>query len=306
MSRHMGSEAKAKARDAERGAARAAGNPALAVAAHAGWIVKGTLSAVMGVLALGLALGRSGATDQKGSVKLLTRLAGSVGGEILLVAIATALVGYALWSFFCAIFDPLGQGDDARKGVGRRLGFVGSGVAYTGLLLFCLQLMFGRGGETSDSQVPKLVAGLLAQPFGPWLAGVAGLVAIGVGVGQGVEAIASRFAKDLDQERMGEGERRTAVTLARLGSAARGTVFVVLGWFVVLAAVFRDPHQAKGMGGALSTLAGQGPGRALLAAVGVGFLAMAAYSIATARWMRMPGAPRRAPETPRGDGTMHR
>ncbi len=298
MASSTGSKAKGKAREAERGAQRAADNPALEFAAHAGWVVKGVLYGVMGVLAIGLALGRSGATDQKGSLKLLTGIAGSVGGEILLVAIVVALAGYALWSIFCAIFDPLGQGDDARKDPGRRLAFVGSGVAYTALLLFWLQLMFGHGGETSDSQVPRFVSGLLTQPFGPWLAGLAGLVAIGVGVGQVVQAFVSDFEKDLDQEHMGEKERRSAVTLGRLGSAARGTVFVVLGWFVLLAAVFRDPQQAKGMGGALSALAEQGPGRALLAVLGLGFLAMAAYSLATARWMRMPGAARRGPVSP--------
>jgi Domain of Unknown Function (DUF1206) len=284
-----GSRARGTAREAERGAQRAAANPTLEFAARAGWIVKGLLYAVMGVLAVGSALGRGGATDQKGSVELLTRIAGSVAGELLLIAIAVALAGYAVWSFFCAVFDPLGQGEDPTKGTGRRLGFVGSGAAYAALLLFCVQLMLGRSGGTSDSQVPKLVAGLLNQPLGPWLAGLAGLAAIGAGVGQVVEAFVSRFGKDLDQGSMDERERRTAVTLGRFGSASRGAVFVLLGWFVVQAAVFRDPHQAKGVGGALGTLAQQGAGRALLVALGLGFLAMAAYALATARWMRMPG-----------------
>lgn len=286
------SEAKDKARGAERGAERVAANPALELAARAGWVVKGLLYGVMGVLAIGVALGRSGATDQKGSVKLLAGVAGGVAGELILIAIVVGLAGYALWSFFCAVFDPLGQGDDARRQPGRRLAFAGSGIAYTALLLFCLQLAFGRGGQTSDSQVPRLVAGLLAHPFGPWLAGLAGLVAIGAGVAQVVQAFRSDFDKDLAGERMSDRERRTAVTLGRIGSAARGAVFLVLGWFVLLAAVFRDPHQAKGMGGALTTLAQQGPGRVLLAGLGLGFLAMAAYSVASARWMRMPGSAR--------------
>lgn len=293
----MSGSARAGARDAarkaERGAEEAATNPTLAVAAHAGWVVKGMLYGVMGVLALGVAFGRARATDQKGSVELLTRLAGNVAGEILLVAIGLGLAGYALWSFFCAIFDPLPHDGQATRGIGRRLSFAASGVAYGGLLLFCVQFQLGRGGGTSDSQLPRLVAALFDHPFGPWLAGLGGVVAIGVGVGQVVQAFRSRVGKELDQGDMDEKERRTAVTLGRLGSSARGAVFVLLGWFVVQAAVLRDPHQAKGMGGALGTLAQQGGGRALLAALGLGFLAMAAYSLATARWMRMPGAARR-------------
>jgi len=289
MSGRVRAEARGTARNAERGARRAATNPALELAARAGWVVKGLLYAVMGVLALGVAFGRARATDQKGSVELLTGLVGNVAGEVLLIGIGVALAGYALWSFFCAIFDPLPDGGRG-KGLGRRLAFAGSGAAYAALLLFCLQLLFGRGGQTSDSEVPRVVAELLDYPLGPWLAGLAGAAAIAAGAGQVLAAFRSGFGKEVDQGDMDEKERRTAVTLGRLGAAARGAVFVLVGWFTVQAAVLRDPHQAKGLGGALGTLAQQGAGRALLAALGVGFLAMAAYSLATARWMRMPGA----------------
>src|SRR5947209_4586187 len=98
MSGKVRAEARGTAREAERGARRAATNPTLELAARAGWVVKGLLYAVMGVLALGVAFGR--ATDQKGSVELLTGLVGNVAGEVLLIAIGVALAGYALWSFF--------------------------------------------------------------------------------------------------------------------------------------------------------------------------------------------------------------
>src|SRR5437660_6018839 len=295
MSGRVRAEARGTAREAERGARRAATNPTLEVAARAGWVVKGLLYAVMGVLALGVAFGRARATDQKGSVDLLTGLVGNVAGEVLLIAIGVALAGYALWSFFCAILDPLPDGGRRARGLGRRLAFAASGVAYAALLLFCLQLLFGRGGQTSDSEVPRVVAGLLDYPLGPWLAGLAGVAAIGADAGQVLAAFRSGFGKDMDQGDMDEKERRTAVTLGRLGATARGAVFALVGWFTLQAAVLRDPHQAKGLGGALGALAQQGAGRALLAALGVGFLAMAAYSLATARWMRMPGAAGRRP-----------
>src|SRR5206468_12736878 len=96
--------------------------------------------------------------------------------------------------------------------------------------------------------------------------------------------------KDLDREDMTEAERRAAVALGRVGAAARGGVLIVIGWFVVQAAAFRDPHQAKGLGDAFGALARQPVGRVLLVALGLGFVALALYSFAAARWMRMPGA----------------
>jgi hypothetical protein len=242
----------------------------------------------MGVLAFGLAVGHSsGATDQKGSLELLTDLAGSVWGAVLLVAIAAAIAGFALWSFLSAIVDPLG--DRRRGSAGRRLAYLGRGIAYSGLLLFCLQLMFGRSGGTSDSTVPGVVASLLNRPFGPWLAGLAGLGAAGAGIGQAVQAARTDFLKDLEAEDMTAAERRTAVALGRFGAAARGAVFAVLSWFVLQAALLRDASQAKGVGGAFGALAGQPAGRVLLAVLALGLVAMGLHSVAAARWMREPG-----------------
>jgi Domain of Unknown Function (DUF1206) len=285
-----GGRARSTEATAKSEARKVAVNPALELAARAGWAVKGLLYLTMGVLALGVALGRSGATDQRGSLKLLTGL--GPWGTAVLIAVVVGLAGYALWSFLGAVLDPLGEGGE--RSLGRRLSALGGGIAYTGLLLFCLQLLFGRGGGTSDSTLPGAVATLLDRPFGPWLAGAAGLAGIGAGVVQLVQAARSSFQKDLDRAEMSEEERRVAVTLGRFGSAARGGVFMVIGWFVLQAAVLRDPHQAKGMGGALGALAQQPAGRVLLVALALGFVALALYSFAAARWMRVPGAaPRR-------------
>ena len=271
-------------------AQKAASNPALELAARTGWAVKALLYLTMGVLALGLALGRSGATDQRGSLKMLSGL--GPWGTALLVAVAVGLAGYALWSYLGALLDPLGQGGE--RSLGRRLAALGGGIAYTGLLLFSLQLLFGRQGGTSDSTLPGAVASLLDRPFGPWLAGAVGVAGIAAGVAQLVQAARSSFQKDLEREEMTESERRVAVALGRFGAAARGGVLVVIGWFVVQAAVLRDPHRAKGIGGAFGALAEQPAGRVLLVALALGLVALALYSLAAARWMRLPGAARPA------------
>jgi Domain of Unknown Function (DUF1206) len=283
----MSAESKARegADATESGARKAASNPVLESVARAGWVVKGLLYGAMGALAMGLALGRTGATDQRGSLKLLTNL--GMFGDVLLVAVALALAGYAAWSFLCALLDPLGQ--HGERSAGRRLGFLGGGVAYTALLLFCLQLVLGQSSGTSDRTLPAAVGTLLDRPFGPWLAGLAGAAAIVAGIVQVVLALLPSFGKELEGEDLPRDERRAALALGRFGAVARGIVFGVIGWFVVQAAVFRDPHQAKGLGGALGALAHQPAGRVLLIVIALGFVALALYSFATARWMRTPG-----------------
>jgi hypothetical protein len=275
---------------AERGAEKAAVNPALERVARAGWITKGLLYLTMGALAMGLALGVSGATDQRGILRLLTK--GGPWGNLLLIAIAVTLGAHALWNFFSAIFDPLGSRDDP-KSWGRRLAFAGRGVAYAMLLFFCMQLVSGSPGSDSDSLVPKAAATALDHPFGPVLTVLGGLIAMAVGVALLVQAARRSPAdKDLQGEQMTEKERKTASTLGRFGTAAYGLVAIVIGWFVVQAALFRDPKQAKGIVAAFGALAQQPAGRLLLGLIAVCFVALGLYSLAAARWMRMPGARR--------------
>jgi Domain of Unknown Function (DUF1206) len=276
---------------AERGAEKAAANPALEWAARGGWIVKGLLYLTMGGLAMGLAIGVSGATDQRGILRLLTK-DGGPWGSALVIAIALALGAHALWNFFNAVLDPL-RGRDEPKGWGRRLAFAGRGVAYSMLLVFCAQLISGRPGSDSDSIVPRAAASALDHPFGPAITVLGGLVAFGVGIVLLVQAARGSSAKkDMRREEMSDAERKTTMLLGRLGSAAYGLVSMVIGWFVVQAALFHDPKQAKGIVGAFGALAQQPAGRMLLGLIAVCFIGLGFYSLAAARWMRMPGSAR--------------
>jgi hypothetical protein len=276
---------------AQKGAEKAADNPALRWVERAGWISKGLLYLAMGGLAMGLALGLSGATDQRGILRLITRTGGP-WGNLLVIAIAVTLGAHALWNVFCALFDPLGARDGA-KGWGRRLAFAGRGLAYAMLLFFCVQLVSGRPGSDSDSIVPRAAATALDHPFGPLLTVLGGLIAIAVGGALLIQAARRSPAdKDLRKEQMTEKERKTAGALGRFGTAAYGLVAIVIGWFVVQAALFRDPKQAKGIAGAFGALAQQPAGRVLLGLIAIGFIGLGLYSLAAARWMRMPGARR--------------
>ena len=109
---------------------QAAANPTLELLERLGYVVRGTLYAVMGFLALKIALATPGgkATDLSGS---LVWLIGNPLGKVVLVVTIIGLVAYALWGLVRAIYDPLHRGRDA-KGIMARLGFVTSAVSYHG------------------------------------------------------------------------------------------------------------------------------------------------------------------------------
>jgi fumarate reductase subunit D len=268
----------------------AAANPQLEFLERLGYVARGALYAVMGLLALGIALGLGGgkATDLSGS---LVFLIGNPYGKVVLVVMIIGLVAYSLWGFVRAIFDPLHRGDDA-SGIVARLGFVSSAISYAVIALFGLQILAGAAGPTSGDGTQKTVAKVLAHPFGGRITIIVGVFAIGIGFGQFVEAYRATFKRDLKSAEMTASEKTIAVGLGRFGMFARGVTFLVVGWFLIQAGLHHDAGQAHGFGGAFLFLLGEPYGHLLLAVIALGFVALGLHSFACARWVRLLGSSR--------------
>ena len=266
---------------------RAAANPLLELLERLGYVARGALYAVMGLLALGVALGVVGGqtTDLSGS---LVFLVANPFGKLVLIAFAVGLTAYSLWGFVRAVYDPLHRGSDA-SGYAARLGFVTSAVSYAAIVIFALQVLGGSGAASGDS-TQKTVASVLSHPAGGWLTILIGLVAAGIGVGQWVEAYRATFKADLKGAEMSASERDLAIGLGRFGMAARGVSFLVIGWFVIQAGIHNDPGQVQGFGGAFQFLLHQPFGRLVLGVVALGFVALGLHSFACARWIRLLGS----------------
>ena len=265
----------------------AAGNPLLQLLERLGYAVRGALYAVMGLLALGIAVsvGPGETTDLSGSLVFLT---GNALGKVVLIVAAIGLAAYSLWGFIRAIFDPLHRGSNA-SGYAARLGFVSSAVSYAAIVFLALQLLAGSGAPSGDS-TQKTIASVLTHPAGGALTILIGLIAIGIGFGQFLEAYRATFAQDLKGAEMSQSERTWAIRFGRFGMFARGVTFLVIGWFVVQAGIHQDPAQAQGFGGAFQFLLGQPFGRVVLGVIALGFVALGLHSFACARWIRLMGS----------------
>jgi hypothetical protein len=267
---------------------RAAANPQLELLERLGYVARGALYVVMGLLALGVALrvGGGKATDLSGSLVFLT---GNPFGKLVLIAFAIGLAAYSLWGLVRAIYDPLHRGSDA-SGYVARLGFITSAVSYAAIVIFALQILAGSGGASGDG-TQKTVASVLTHPAGGWLTILIGLFALGIGVGQFMEAYRPTFARDLKAAEMSASERDVAVGLGRFGMFARGVVFLVIGWFVVQAGIHHDAGQVQGFGGAFLFLLSQPFGHWVVGIIALGFVALGFHSFACARWIRLLGSP---------------
>lgn len=253
--------------------------------ARLGYATKGVVYAVIGVLAVMMAVGAGGAsTNSRGALQIIAE---QPFGRILVGVTALGLLGYALWRFVQAVHDPEGKGSDV-KGIIQRLGYGVSGIVYVGLTVVAARLaLTGGGGGGGDSQ-QAWTAQLLAQPFGQWLVGILGAVVIGVGLYHFYQAYKATFMKEYKTGEMSATERRGAKRCGQFGLVARGVTFGIIGGFLITAAVQADASEARGVAGALTTLAYQPYGPWLLGAVALGLIAYSVFCFSQARYRHLP------------------
>jgi hypothetical protein len=248
---------------------------------RAGFVARGLIYAIIGILALKLAFGHGGKlTDQKGA---LHTVANQPFGKVMLTLLAIGLGGYSLWRLVRAAIGHGPEGSD--KGFDRVAAFA-SGIAYGVMCAFAIEILLGAGGG-SGGNVKKSTAGVLGWPAGTWIVGIAGVVLIGVALYQGYRGITKKFLDESKVEEMGPEVKKWISRLGTFGHLARMVVFGLVGVFVLKAAIDYTPSKAVGLDGALAKIVHQSYGPVLLGIVATGLIAFAIYSLSDARYRRI-------------------
>jgi hypothetical protein len=257
-----------------------AGAKPLGWLARAGLIGRGVIYGIIGILALKLALGDGGeATDQQGA---LTTIAQQSFGEVLLILVAVALAGYALWRLVRAA---VGHGAEQRDDATDRLAAVGSGIAYAILCVTAVEILIGSGSSSGSTK--QTTGGVLDWTGGPVLVAIAGAILIGVAAYQAYKGLAKKFLEDAKTHEMGPTVRKAYTWVGVFGLVARAVIFALVGYGLIKAAIDYDPDEAVGLDGALLTLTQAKYGPVLLGIVAAGLAGFAIYSFADARYRKV-------------------
>ena len=248
--------------------------------ARAGLVARGVIYAVIGILAVKLALGDGGkTTDQNGALQTIAK---QPFGKALLIIVTIGLAGYATWRLLRAA---IGHGPESSDDTKDRLDGAWSGISYALLCAAAVSILIGSGGSSGSPD--KTTGGVLGWPGGQVLVVIAGLIAIGAGLEQGYKAVRRKFLEDSKTEQMSESVKRAFTALGSFGHLARMVVFTLVGYFFIRAALDYNPHKAVSLDGALTALGNASYGPVLLGVVAAGLIGFAAYSIADARFRRV-------------------
>ena len=271
--------------EAKQAANEVASSPWTERLARAGLVAKGVSYGLVGLLALRVAVGAGGDVEDRPGA--LHAIAQSPFGRILLGALAVGLAGYALWRLVLAVLGrKLETGE--REGALKRIGDAARAVLYGWLAFLCAELVLDAdepAGKGNDEK--ELTARILDWPLGRWLVAAAGVAVAGAGAYNLYRSLSGKFRKDLKEGQMGGQERRWYTAIGVVGHAARGAVFLLIGFFIVRAAWEYAPKEAVGLDGALAKLAHAEYGPFLLGVTAAGVLAYALFCVVQARYRRV-------------------
>lgn len=248
---------------------------------RAGLVAKGVLYAVVGILAIKVALGAQ--EEDAGKEGALRAIAAQPLGRALLVALAVGLAGYAAWRLAQGLLDRDAEGERA-KALVKRAGKVSLGIWYAGLCVLTVLKVVGADSEGGGSQEDRATSGVLGLPFGRYIVFAAAAAFFAAALFNAYRAVTCNFRKKLETHKMNEAEEKAATGLGVLGHLARFVVWGLIGAFLAKAAWEFDPEETAGLDAALHEVARQPYGGFLLGSLAVGLLAYAVYCFVQARY----------------------
>lgn len=247
-----------------------------------GFAAKGTVYLVIGLIAARAAVGTQGRVA--GTYQALVEIKTQPLGQFLLYILAVGLTGYVLWRFIQAAIDPEHTGKLNLKHILQRVAYTISGMSYAGVAYTAIEIATGSA-EDSDT-LEDLTAELLEyQPLGVLFVCLAGTVVIGVGISYLYGAYTAASISEFKSSIMPRKLENWAIRIGKLGMTARGLAFVLIGVFLVRAALLLGSDPAGGLVGILEILEQRPLGSLWLGLIAFGFIAYALYMLLVA-WYR--------------------
>ena len=246
-----------------------------------GYLSKGLIYTLIGVLALRVAVGMRGRlTDPSG---ILLDLLRQPFGEIMLTVIGIGIIAYAAYYITEAIADLKHKGGGVNGWTARSLTMIKS-AAYGAIGVQALNIVLRNRRPSASSGAETAAQQVMNLPLGGVL-----LVLIGGGI---VVYACTQLRmvwrggedEDIDSARV----RREAAWLlpfGRVGNGARSVILFLIGGTLLWAGWRRHPQDADGYGEALRFIASLHP--VLLAAIGAGLLCFGVYQACHARYARL-------------------
>jgi len=250
-----------------------------------GWLAKGVVYTLMGFTATQIAQQDAAAKGEASPAGSIALIADVPVGRLLLAVLTIGLSLYTTWRLLSVAII---RGNDVAQW-GNRIGYTFSGLFYLVLGYTAGRAAYTGVDPEESNTVERLSASVMEMTGGRTVAGLAGVVTICVGLYFAVhKGVQRSFVEDLTSVRAdprdNEPKRAGLVVAGVIGWIGRGYVTVLVGFFVLRAAVRFDADEARGFDRSLRQVAGTGLGSALVLASAVGLIAYGVFCFVSYRF----------------------
>lgn len=245
--------------------------------ARVGLVAYAVVYLLIAWLAIQLALGdHEGRPSSSGAFR---ELADQPLGGVLIWVVAVGMFLLAAWQLLEASVGH--RDEDGAKRTGKRLVSAGKAAVYVAIGASGVRIAVGSGSSGQGEET--WTAKLMNLPAGQAIVGLVALAIIGFGVFEIYRAWTDDFSDQLDVEGR-SGKTGTAyLAFGRIGYAARGVAFAIVGGLFGYAAITHDADKSGGLDQALLEVLDQPFGPALLCGIGVGLACFGLFTLAHAR-----------------------
>ena len=268
--------------------ARGASGIWLRTGSRLGLACRGTVYLLVGYLAFRLALAAHGRKGEPASSAGAVQAAvDPAWGRVPLVLLVAGLAAYALTQLLEAVFRPAraaGTMGSWRQRAVSSWGF----VLYSVFCLSTARLLAGtppqQTARSEQRQDTGMTADLLRTGWGKALLLLVGILVVAGGLEAGRRAVRLNFRERFTDEHMSRALAMVTRALGAFGSVARAVVFVLVGVFLVKAAVLSSADQTKGLDAIFRSVASSPYGSWLLALLACGLFCYGLYCLVEARY----------------------
>jgi Domain of Unknown Function (DUF1206) len=268
--------------------ARGASGVWLRAGSRLGLVCRGTVYLLVGYLAFRLALavhGRAGApASSAGAVQAAVAPA---WGRVPLVLLVAGLGAYALTLLLEAVFRP-SRAESAAAGWRQRVVSSWGCLLYSAFCLTTARLLLEtppkQTAQSEQRQDIDVTATVLRTGWGQLLLILVGLVIIAGALEMGRRSVWLDFRERFTAEHMSRPLAMLTRAVGAYGCVARSVLLVLVGFFIIKAAVLSSAKQVKGLDAVFRSVAGSAGGSWLLALLACGLFCYGVYCLIEARY----------------------
>jgi Domain of Unknown Function (DUF1206) len=253
-----------------------------------GLVCRGMVYLLVGYLAFRLALAAHGRAGQPASSAGAVQVAVAPGwGRVPLVLLIAGLGAYALTQLIEAVFRPAHATGAMSRWRQRAVSSWGC-LVYLAFCLSTARLLIGtppqQTAQSEQRQDTGVTAELLRTGWGRVLLAIVGAAAVVAGVEMGRRSVRLDFRERFTSAHMPRALAVLTRAVGAVGCIARAIVFVLVGVFVLKAAVWSSASQVKGLDAVFRLVASTGGGAWLLAMLASGLACYGLYCLIEARY----------------------